>query len=151
MGIVKFIKRIFKIRNKLDYVVIVKALRDLYTDVDRYSPRDILSINSNIFEWIFKNGKIRMKDMSCTDPESLENFCPVLSILWIRKVEEKFSEVDIELFREYYSVWSEIKMCIMKFDFIKLHDWPMSAKSILDIVILKLDCQSRRSKRRTRI
>ena len=138
MGIVKFIKKLFNIRNKLDYVVLVKALRDLYIDVDRYSPRDLLSIYSNIFEWIFKKGKIRTKEMSCTDPESLnKDFHPILSILWIRKVEERLSEISSELFLEYYSVWSEIKICIMRFSFIKLYDWPMSAESILEIVIFK--------------
>jgi hypothetical protein len=123
MGIVKFIKKIFNIRNKLDYIALVRALSDLYVDVDRYSPIDLLSIYSQIFKWIFKKSKIRMKEMSCTDPESLDKeFYPVLSILWIKKVEEKFSEIDIDLFPEYYSVWSEIKICIMRFGFIKLHD-----------------------------
>ena len=47
--------------------------------------------------------------------------------------------MDLYSFKEYYYVWSEVKICIMRLDFIKLSDWPMSAKSILEIVSYEKD------------
>lgn len=143
ISIIKYIKKILGIGERMDYHSLVRELHDLYYDLDagNYSPRDTLSIYSHVFRRLFNKRKIRIKDISVPASESyIDNgLLPILSILWIRKLEENLSTLDLYSFKEYYYVWSDIKICIMRFDFIELSDWPMSAESILGIVCYERD------------
>lgn len=63
------------------------------------------------------------------------SLCSILSILWIKKLDEKFSELDWDIFVGYYIAWSRINVFVLDYDFIKEDDDHSSAEFIARLVM----------------
>lgn len=63
------------------------------------------------------------------------SLCSILSILWIKKLDEKFSELDWDVFVGYYIAWSRINVFVLDYDFIKEDDDHSSVEFMLRIVM----------------
>lgn len=63
------------------------------------------------------------------------SLCSILSILWIKKLDEKFSELDWDVFVGYYIAWSRINVYVLDYDFIKEDDDHSSVEFMLRIVM----------------
>lgn len=63
------------------------------------------------------------------------SLCSILSILWIKRLDEKFSELDWDIFVGYYIAWSRIKSFVLDYDFLKEDDDHSSAEFIARLVM----------------
>lgn len=63
------------------------------------------------------------------------SLCSILSTLWIKKLDEKFSELDWDVFVGYYIAWSRISVFVLDYDFIKEDDDHSSVEFMLRIVM----------------
>lgn len=63
------------------------------------------------------------------------SLCSILSVLWIKKLDEKFSELDWDIFVGYYIAWSRIKSFVLDYDFLKEDDDHSSAEFIARLVM----------------
>ena len=72
ISIIKYIKKILGIGERIDYYSLVRELRNLYDDMNsgEFSPRYMLEVYSHIFRRLFNKRKIRIKDLSVPKSES---------------------------------------------------------------------------------
>lgn len=111
---------------------ILKSIDKGIRNTDSVDKSDLVEISENKWRLSVVDDSIYGKFCVELGTSSL---CSILSILWIKRLDEKFSELDWDIFVGYYIAWSRIKSFVLDYDFLKEDDDHSSAEFIARLVM----------------